>query len=199
MYQHFTVSYLLKSGDSVLKFDSEKEACEYLGVARCTVASCFRRNRKCKGFTVERGNPTTHRETKTRLHKIWSSMHERCERVKHPYFKDYGGRGICVCEEWSEYENFREWALSNGYSDTLTIDRIDNDGNYNPENCRWVSYKEQAANRRTNHIVTVNGEKMILSECSERFKIPKSTIRWRESNGRDILTGAKMNGGTENV
>ena len=119
-------------------------------------------------------------------------MHERCERVKHPHFKNYGGRGISVCEEWSEYDNFRKWALSNGYSDTITIDRIDNDGNYEPSNCRWISYKDQAANRSTNHHVIVNGEKMILSECSRRYGIPESTIRWRETNGRDIITGAKM-------
>lgn len=192
MYQHYTTTYTLKKGNETLHFNSEKDACKYLGVSQCSVASCYRRKRKCKGYTVERGESTTHMETKTRLHRIWLGMHERCSRPKHPHFKSYGGRGIKVCEEWKSYESFRDWALSNGYSDDLTIDRKDNDGNYEPSNCRWITIKEQAANKSTNHYITVNGENIIISECSRRYGIPKSTIRWREMNGRDILTGERM-------
>lgn len=192
MYKHYTVSYTLKKDDCVLHFNSEAEACEYLGVVRCSVASCYHKNVKCKGFTIERGEITTHQETKTRLHKIWSSMHERCENVNHKYYKHYGGRGIHVCEEWEDYVNFRDWAVSNGYSDNLTIDRINNDGNYEPSNCRWSTFSEQAKNKRTNHFVTVNGEKMILSDCARRYGIPKSTVRWRAEHSRDILTGEKL-------
>ena len=190
--QHFTRIYRLRKGDEELVFQSEKAACEHLGVGRCTVASCYRHNVKCKGYIVERGEATTHHSTKTRLYKIWAGMRGRCKRETHKYFKDYGGRGVSVCTEWESFDIFKEWAIANGYIDGLTIDRIDCNGNYEPKNCRWATMKEQARNKRNNHRVTVEGRTMTLSECVEQYSIPKSTIRWREQHNRDIITGAKM-------
>ena len=91
----------------------------------------------------------THHLSRTRLYHIWSGMVGRCYSFNHPSYVNYGGRGITICEEWkSDFLAFRAWALTNGYEDNLTIDRIDNDGNYEPDNCRWVTRSVQNANQR---------------------------------------------------
>lgn len=91
-----------------------------------------------------------HGETKTRLYRIWISIKTRCFYENSDSYKNYGGRGITICQEWVEsFESFRSWAMSNGYSDKLTIDRIDVDGDYCPDNCRWVSMSVQEFNKRT--------------------------------------------------
>ncbi len=185
-------SYTLIKGDEVHTFNSEREACDFLNVRPSNVASAYMKHYKIRGYTAIRGKPTAHLESHTRLHRIWYSMRDRCNREKHSAYSNYGGRGIKVCKEWDKYEAFRDWALTNGYSDSLTIDRIDVNGNYEPSNCRWATMKEQCANKRRNHFVTVNGEKMIVIECSRRYGIPKSTILAREKRGADILTGKRL-------
>ena len=93
-----------------------------------------------------------HGDKGSRLYVVWHSMVERCRNSKKPFYKYYGGRGIQVCEEWKVYSNFKEWAFKNGYNQTAkhgecTLDRINNDGDYSPQNCRWVSMKEQSKNK----------------------------------------------------
>lgn len=111
----------------------------------------------------------THGREPKRLYRIWSNMRNRCTDTKTRYYKDYGGRGIRVCDEWEKYENFRDWAFGNGYKSNLTIDRIDNNGNYEPSNCRWATAEEQAKNRRSNIYINLNGETKILKDWCRYF------------------------------
>ena len=120
----------------------------------------------------------------TRLFRIWSNMKTRCYNDHSPSFKWYGARGITMCNEWrNDFKLFYEWAMSNGYRDDLTIDRIDNDGNYCPENCRWETTKSQALNTRRNHLVEMNGEIKSLSEWCEILSINYRTVQDRLKRG----------------
>ena len=92
--KHYSTVYELEKDGVILSFKSEQEACDYLGVVKCSVASCYRRGYKCKGYTINRIGISTHHETKTKLHKRWESMIARCEYPKHPHYKDYGERGF---------------------------------------------------------------------------------------------------------
>lgn len=104
----------------------------------------------------------------------------RCENPKDAAYPRYGGRGVKVCAEWrASFETFREWALVNGYSATLTIDRRDNDGAYEPENCRWATYTEQNRNRRNNKPIIYKGETVLIPELAERHGLPADIVKNR--------------------
>lgn len=183
---HSTTIYSIEKDGVTIKFNSEKAACDFLGVAKCSVASCYRRNGFCKGWKINKVGTSTHHEIKTRLHKIWESMHARCENPNHEYYANYGGRGISVCDEWIEYAPFRDWAMKAGYSNTLTIDRADVDGDYCPNNCRWATNREQQNNKHNNHRLTWNGETRTVTEWSEVVGIKKTTIKERLNAGWSV-------------
>jgi hypothetical protein len=117
--------------------------------------------------------------TGKRLYNIWHTMRQRCDYPKHIGYASYGGRGIRVCDEWTAFESFRDWSLQNGYADKLQIDRIDNDGGYSPENCRWVTVRQNSANKRNNRVLVIGGESMNVAEWSRRTGIGVSTILYR--------------------
>ena len=127
----------------------------------------------------------THGQSKTRLHSTWQHMKQRCFNPNNEKYKYYGGRGITVCEEWEQYEAFERWAMSNGYKEDLTLDRIDVNGSYCPENCRWVTWKEQQNNKRNNTVITAFGTKHTLSEWEEISGVNRVTIQKRiKENGK---------------
>ena len=136
------------------------------------------RTKSCGCLSREKAKErfTTHGEEGTRLYITWRNMKARCQNYKHKQYKDWGGRGITVCEEWQEYIPFRDWAMANGYQENLTIDRIDNnDGMYEPNNCRWITQAEQNRNYRRN--IMVNG--LCLKDYCEKFNLPYHTIKAR--------------------
>jgi len=114
-----------------------------------------------------------------KLYYTWQSMKSRCNNPKNPRYSRYGARGIIVCDEWKEYIMFKNWAINNGYADNLSIDRINNDGNYEPINCRWVTMKQQGRNKGNNHIVEINGIKKSVVEWAEIYKINSSIANSR--------------------
>lgn len=121
-----------------------------------------------------------HGMTKNRLYNIWVNMRQRCANPKSTKYKNWGGKGVKVCEEWdNSFVSFSNWALKSGYSSNLTIDRIDNDGDYTPENCQWATYKHQARNRKGTRKITANGETMLLCEWAEATGLSRSKIALR--------------------
>lgn len=146
---------------------------------RSKVTSCGCRHKEIVS-TVN----TTHGMTNTRLHTIWAGMKNRCTNSKDYNYRNYGARGIKVCNEWSNsFLSFYNWALNNGYSGNLTIDRINNNGNYEPSNCKWSTDKEQSNNKRTNLYITYNGITQTAKQWSEELGINYNTIRTRYHKG----------------
>ena len=124
---------------------------------------------------------TTHGLAKTSpVYNTWKGMKQRCYYPKHRDFALYGGRGIVVCDEWKEdFKAFHDWAMNHGYKEGYSIDRRDPDGNYCPENCRWVPWKTQANNTRRNCYIEYDGEVLTLSQASEKYNIPYHTLKAR--------------------
>lgn len=128
---------------------------------------------KPKYNTITKRNLLHKTKSQIRLYRIWSGMIQRCINVNLLEYKNYGERGIKVCKEWREsFQSFKEWAINNGYNDNLTIDRIDVNGNYEPSNCRWFTWKEQANNKRTNRFVIYKNKKYTVSQLADKFNIP---------------------------
>lgn len=119
---------------------------------------------------------TTHGMAYTSLHNVWTGMKQRCTNEKHNAYHRYGGRGIYVCDDWKTFENFRDWALTNGYDPTLTIDRKDNSRGYYPENCRWVDNVTQQNNREGCRYITYNDITHTAAEWARIFGVKYPTF-----------------------
>ena len=114
---------------------------------------------------------TTHGLSKTSLHGVWLNMRRRCLDVRCKSYKSYGGRGIGICEEWLDFKTFYEWATTHGYSKGLTLERVDVNGDYKPENCTWITKKQQARNKTTSRIIEIDGVSKCLAEWCDEYGI----------------------------
>ena len=112
----------------------------------------------------------------TRIYMIWADMKKRCFDKQDRAYKHYGARGITVCKEWHNFETFHTWAKNSGYTDDLTLDRKDVNGDYTPDNCKWSTWKEQQNNRRSSRMITYNGETKTVSQWSTITGIPYNTL-----------------------
>jgi hypothetical protein len=144
----------------------------------------------CLISEILRERDTSHGMYGTRLYRVWNNMKRRCYTESTPSYARYGGRGITVCAEWHDFKNFHDWAVRNGYKEDAdygdcTIDRIDNNGDYCPENCRWVSMKQQQRNRGNNRLITHDGETKTVAEWSELLQMDSSVIKTRLYRGWD--------------
>lgn len=141
-----------------------------------------------KSEYAKMGNPI-HKYNKTRIQRIHQGMMQRCYDKNHIHYSNYGGKGITVCEEWrGKYGvgNFAKWALQNGYNDELSIDRIDNNKGYSPDNCRWSTALEQANNTRRNRNIEYNGEVLSLSQMAKKHNMSVSMLSYRLKKWGDI-------------
>jgi len=130
----------------------------------------------------------THGMTKSRIYQTFTDIKRRCYNSNTKAYKNYGGRGIIVCDEWLIKEgmgfmNFYNWAMENGYTDKLTIDRNNVNGNYEPNNCSWITMKEQENNRRNNKVIAINGIEKNESKWAEEFNISVQLLRYRIKKG----------------
>ena len=144
---------------------------------------CLKKEADIKNLGITNNHEQTHHP----LYGRWNAMLNRCNNPKQVSYKHYGERGIKVCEEWHDINNFIEWAESNGFQKHLTIDRIDVDGNYEPSNCRWITAREQAYNKTNSVFFTWNGETLTLMQWVHKYNIPQWKASTYKKDGIDFL------------
>lgn len=121
--------------------------------------------------------------SQSRIYMIWQDMKRRCYNPNRKNYKHYGGKGIIVCNEWLNFNNFYNWAKEHGYNEKMTIERKDNNKNYCPDNCTWIPRNKQSENLTKNHYLTINNETHPLNTWAKMLNIPNSTIRERLKRG----------------
>lgn len=157
---------------------------------RSTSCGCEQKN---KAKEIAHNNFVTHGESKTRLYHIWAGIHKRCEDKNATNYYLYGARGITVCDAWHNYEPFRDWAIEHGYTDEFSIDRIDVNSGYSPDNCRWVDRTTQCNNRRSNVFLEYNGETHTIAEWAKIYNVSYGYFHKKLSKNGYIITGELIN------
>lgn len=173
----------------------------------CVVCGVYLRNGTtkscgCLWYDAIRDANSTYGEYNTRLRHIWQGIKNRCYNENELVYRYYGGKGVKIQENWKDFLTFKSWAISNGYKDNLTIDRINPDGDYCEENCRWVSMKEQCNNRTNNVLIESNGETKTLAQWAELSELTYKQV-WHRYHylGWDIQKAlyTPIRGGKKNV
>lgn len=186
-------------GDSIIEKHARKYLCK-CGCEKQTVRYVLAnglksgRSKSCGCYRSDLTHERCfiHGEIRTRLYNTWIRMRDRCNNPNNKEYKNYGGRGIKVCDEWEHsYESFKKWAYENGYDEKLkgiqsSIDRIDNNSGYSPDNCRWADMYTQCNNRSSNKYITYNGKTQTFSQWGREFGIKPHTIRYRYVLGYDL-------------
>lgn len=163
-------------------------------VRQCNLRNGNTRSCGCLLKDISIKKHTTHGLTKTRLHNIWAKMKERCYNPHRPAYKNYGGKGVGVCDEWKDnFLEFYDWSISNGYNDDLTIDRVDSNGDYSPLNCRWVTLSENVRQKSKNSFITIGNLSLTIHEWAIRLNMSPATLmsRYREKGNAFIVAGIK--------
>lgn len=164
--------------------------CGYIGITQVSenkglCPACSRKNAAEKN-TKHGEAPDTDRKA-TRLYGIWLNMKQRCLNANNPNYSSYGGRGVTVCDEWStDYLKFKEWSLKNGYSNNLTLDRIDVDGNYEPSNCRWTDWETQSNNKRNSKKYKYNGKLYSIKQLATMAELDYHLVKRRLNQGWSV-------------
>lgn len=137
-----------------------------------SLRSCATKSCGCLNSELAKQRKQKHKHCEERIYHIWKNMKQRCSNANFNAYTRYGGRGITVCDEWlNDFQAFYDWAMANGYKDGLTIDRINNNKGYSPDNCRWATPKEQANNRQSNHLVTFNGKTQTIAQWADELNM----------------------------
>lgn len=174
--------YVYQNGKRRKKFLCLCECGNYISVEGSNLKSGNTKSCGCMNIDMLRDRSTTHGGRRDRLYSIWTNMKQRCLSETNKSYNDYGGRGITICDEWIEsYASFMKWAVEHGYDESLpyykcSLDRIDVNGPYSPDNCRWVDSKEQARNRRNTIMFCHDGKNMSLSEWADATGIKYHTL-----------------------
>lgn len=196
----YTVNKLIIVKNKGIHYECICECGNIRIVAKSNLLSGNSNSCGCLRKEMMKNSFTTHGDSKSLLYNVWSAMKKRCDNKKDEAYHNYGGRGIKVCDEWSySYASFQVWSIQNGYKKGLTIERKNNDGNYSPENCMWVTRKVQNANKRDNHYITYKGETLALYIMAEKYNINGRTLWKRIDMGWDVEKALitpirKMNG-----
>lgn len=152
----------------------------------CLKAKAAKENSKKRGDISGEHNPHfRHGQANTKLHKVWREMKNRCKNQNSGSYKNYGARGITVCPEWEEFDTFFTWAIESGYKEGLSIDRIDNDKGYSPENCRWADWSQQMKNRRRSAYA---GSKTVCVKCIETGIVYESVKEAAAATGAPVTS-----------
>lgn len=163
-----------------LAYIKDKKVCYWLCECDCGNRKIINGNDIKSGNTkacgCQKGKLTKYKIQNKKLYKKWQHMKDRCYKEKDVSYKNYGARGIKVCEEWKDFDNFAKWSLNNGYSEELELDRIDPNKGYYPSNCRYITKLENIRNRRITLKYDYNGEVLTLKELATKYNIPYKTL-----------------------